>query len=161
MNRGAMLLRGLVVAGVLLSADVHLELWGEDYRYLHIIGPLFLVNAISGLVIALAVLAWRHWVPLFLAAGFGATTLVFFYITVTVGLFGYTEIASGTQQQLAQVGEYVAIVAAAAAWYIEDGRRLLRARRERGAIGRHTRNADENVRLGRGAPPFARGQRQR
>ncbi|MGH3520325.1 MAG: hypothetical protein ACRDQ7_23660, partial [Haloechinothrix sp.] len=84
---GGIVLRGLLAIGLLVSAAVHLERWFAGYRsipsmiggqeYL-IIGPLFLVNVVAGVVIAIAVLVWRHWLPLLAAAGFGAATLVAF-----------------------------------------------------------------------------------
>jgi hypothetical protein len=104
------LARGLAAAGVLLSADVHLDLWyAGGFRDIETIGPLFLLNAIGGLLVGLAVLCWRHWVPLALAAGFGVATLVAFYLSVTVGLFGLHEVASGEPQLLAEVAEYAAV----------------------------------------------------
>ena len=48
-------------------------------------------NAVAGLVIAVLLLIWRHWVPGFLAAGFGASTLGAFILSATVGLFGVQE----------------------------------------------------------------------
>jgi hypothetical protein len=68
--------RGLAAAGVLLSADVHLDLWDlQRYRQIHIIGALFLLNVVAGLALGIAVLVWRHWLPSLAAAGFGAATL--------------------------------------------------------------------------------------
>src|SRR6266496_1446572 len=100
--------RGLAVAGVLLSADVHLDLWyAQGFRHIATIGPLFLLNAVSGELIGLVVLSWSHWLPALAAAGFGAGTLVAFYLSVSVGLFGLHEVASGQPQVLAQVAEYV------------------------------------------------------
>ena len=110
--------RGLAVAGVLLSADVHFDLWYADgFRDVDTIGPLFLLNAIAGLVIGLVLLCWRHWLPALAAAGFGAATLVAFYLSVTIGLFNFKEIATGEPQVLAEVAEYVAVVfGLVAAW---------------------------------------------
>ena len=103
--------RGLAVAGVLLSADVHLDLWySQGFRDIPTIGPLFLLNAVSGLLIGLVALSWSHWLPALAAAAFGAGTLVAFYLSVSVGLFGLHEVASGQPQVLAEVAEYVAVV---------------------------------------------------
>lgn len=90
-------LRLLLAAALLTSAGVHLERWFAGYRSLisviggqqyHIIGPLFLVNTVAGVVLAIAVLALSHWLPLLAAAGFGAGTLAAFIAYSTVGLFG-------------------------------------------------------------------------
>jgi hypothetical protein len=103
--------RGLAVAGVLLSADVHFDLWyANSFREIDTIGPLFLLNAIGGLLIGLVLLCWRHWLPALAAAGFGAATLVAFYLSVTIGLFNFKEVATGEPQVLAEVAEYVAVV---------------------------------------------------
>jgi hypothetical protein len=112
------LVRGLAAAGVLLAADVHFDLWyAGGFRDVATIGPLFLLNAIGGLVIGLVLICWRHWLPALAAAGFGVGTLVAFYLSVTVGLFGFKEIASGEPQVLAEVAEYVAFAfGGIAAW---------------------------------------------
>jgi hypothetical protein len=52
----------------------------------------------------------RHWLPMLAGAAFGVATLVAFCLSVTVGLFGLQEIASGQPQVLAEVAEYVALV---------------------------------------------------
>ena len=103
--------RGLAAGGVLLSAAVHLNLWDvERYRQIPTIGALFLLNAIGGCVVGLAVLAWRHWLPALAAAGYGVLTVGAFWITVVHGMFGFKEIANGSAQLLAQIAEYAAIV---------------------------------------------------
>jgi hypothetical protein len=86
-------LRVLVILGLLGSAWVHYALWqNQGFSDIAVVGPLFLVNAIAGLVIAGAVLAWRHWFPVLLAIGFGAVTLVAFLLSLTSGgLFGVHE----------------------------------------------------------------------
>jgi len=109
---------GLAATGVLLSAVVHFDLWyAQGFREVDTIGPLFLLNAIGGLVIGLVLICWRHWLPALAAAGFGAATLVAFYLSVTIGLFNFKEIATGEPQVLAEVAEYVALVfGVIAAW---------------------------------------------
>lgn len=102
-------LRGLCAAGALLSGVVHLDGWFAGVREVSVLGPLFLLNFAGGIVLGVGVVAWRHWVPAFLAAGYGATTLVFFYISVVHGLFGVHEHISGWAQVLAQVAEFTAL----------------------------------------------------
>jgi hypothetical protein len=105
------ILRGLAAAGVLLSADVHFDLWyAGGFRDIRTIGPLFLLNAIGGLLVGVAVLVWRHWLPAVAAAGFGAATLIAFYLSINPGLFGLHETASGEPQVLAEISEYVALL---------------------------------------------------
>jgi hypothetical protein len=107
-----MYLRILAAAAVLVSAAVHLKVWVDGYRDLNIIGPLFLLNVVAGVVIALLLVAWRHWLPLLLAAGFGAATLLAFVTAATVGLFGVHEIWVSTTGITAGVAEIVALLAA-------------------------------------------------
>lgn len=86
-------LRILVVLGLLGSAWVHFDLWQFEYfSQIDVIGPLFLVNTVAGVVIAIAVVAWRHWLPVLLAIGFGAVTLVAFLLSLREGgFFGVQE----------------------------------------------------------------------
>ena len=111
--QGAWVLRGLTAAGLLLSADVHLVLYLEGYRDIVVVGPLFLLNAVSGIALGLLVLTWRHWLPLLGAIGFGALTLAAFYVSTTVGFFGVRETVGGTQQVLAAASEWVVVVTGA------------------------------------------------
>ncbi|NKQ53680.1 hypothetical protein HFP15_12400 [Amycolatopsis sp. K13G38] len=89
----AWLLRVLVILGLLGSAWVHYDLWAnQGFSDIQTIGPLFLVNVVAGVVIALAVLAWHHWLPALAAIGFGAVTLVAYLVSLTpAGLFGVHE----------------------------------------------------------------------
>jgi hypothetical protein len=119
---GAWVLRGLTAAGLLLSADIHLVLFVEGYRDIEVVGALFALNAVAGLVLGLLVLVWRHWLPLLGAIGFGALTLVAFYLSTTVGFFGVNETVGGTQQVLAAVSEWVAVVGGTLALVVERRR---------------------------------------
>ena len=103
-------MRIVTAVAALVSAYVHLKLWLEGFRDIDIIGPSFLFNAGAGLVIAILLLAWRHWVPGFLAAGFGASTLGAFVLSTTVGLFGVKEQWVGFDVWAAAVSEAVCIV---------------------------------------------------
>ena len=122
--------RGLAAAGVLLSAALHLELWDvENFRSIATIGPLFLLNAIGGLGMGVGLLVWRHWLPGLAAAGFGASTLVGFYLSVYLphGLFGFKEgLPTSSAAILAEVAEYGAVVfglaSAALCWRASAGR---------------------------------------
>lgn len=120
---GAWILRGLTAAGLLLSADIHLVLYVQGYDDIDVVGPLFLLNAVAGLALGLAVMVWRHWLPLFGAAGFAALTLAAFYLSTTVGFFSVNETVGGTQQVLAAVAEWIALVGAAGAFAVERRRR--------------------------------------
>lgn len=47
-----------------------------------------MVTVVAGLVIAVALVRWQHWLPLVLLTGFGATTLGAFLMAANGGLFG-------------------------------------------------------------------------
>ena len=105
-----MSIRILAAAAVLVSAAVHLKMWFDGVRDQDVIGPAFMLNAVAGVVIAALLLLWQHWVPAFLAVGFGASTLGAFIIASTVGLYGVHTTWEGFQVWTAAISEVVAIV---------------------------------------------------
>jgi hypothetical protein len=105
-----MVTRVLAALAVLVSAGVHLYLWDDGYKDLDKIGPAFLLNAAGGVVIAVLLLAWSHWIPAFLALGFGVSTLGAFIISTTVGLFGLQESWAGWYVWTAAGSEVAAIL---------------------------------------------------
>lgn len=107
-----MTMRAIAATAVLVSAAVHLYLWAaEGYREIEVVGPAFLLNAVGGAVIAVLLVAWRHWLPALLAVGFGFSTLSAFVISATVGLFGVEESWTGWAVLTAAGSEIVAVVA--------------------------------------------------
>ena len=103
-------MRIVTAVAALVSAYVHLKLWLDGMRDVDVVGPAFLLNAVAGLVIAVLLLAWHHWAPGFLAAGFGASTLGAFILSTTVGLFGVEEQWVGGYVWAAAISEAVCIV---------------------------------------------------
>src|SRR6202034_924982 len=79
-------------AGFLVwSAVIHLMLWSDGYKDISVIGPLFLVQGIASIVLAVAIVAFR-WLALIAAGAVaGVATAVGLLLSVNVGLFGYTE----------------------------------------------------------------------
>jgi hypothetical protein len=107
-----MTVRLVAAAAVLVSAYIHLKFWIDGFRHAHIVGPAFMVNAVAGVVIAVLLVVWKHWLAPLLAAGFGASTLGAFTIaTTSAGLFGTHEKWSGSYQWTAAIAEAIAIVA--------------------------------------------------
>jgi hypothetical protein len=108
-----MRMRILAALAVLVSAYVHLKLWFDGFRHMDKIGPAFMTNAIGGVVIAILLVVWLHWLPPLLSVGFGFSTLGAFVIASTRGLFGLHEHWVGWEVWTAAGAEVVAIVAGA------------------------------------------------
>jgi hypothetical protein len=116
-----MRMRVLAAAAVLVSGAVHLKLYFDWAHENDKVGPAFLLNAGAGVVIAVLLLTWRHWIPPLLAIGFGLSTLTAFVTAATVGLFGVSERWTGWAVWTAAASELVAIVAGAMVLWQEWG----------------------------------------
>jgi hypothetical protein len=103
--------RIVAAAAVTVSALLHLRMWFNGVRD-QSVGPAFMANAIGGVVIAVLLLTWRHWLPLLLAVGFGLSTFGAFVIAATVGLFGVHDHWTGGYVWTAVISELVAVTAA-------------------------------------------------
>ena len=106
-----------LVGGVLLvvSSVIHLHLWSTGYRHIPTIGPLFLLQGIVGIVLALLVgVTRRVWAAL-LGALFAASTIGGLLLSVEVGLFGFKDSLSAPDATLSLVVESAALVVLAAA----------------------------------------------
>ena len=83
------------VGGVLLiwSASIHFQLWNEadGYRSVPTIGPLFLLQSITGLVIGIGVVVVRRVWAAVIGIGFALTTIAGFLLSVSRGLFGFKD----------------------------------------------------------------------
>jgi hypothetical protein len=118
------LMRYVTAAAVLVSAVVHFQQYLAGYSDVSVIGPLFILNAVGGLVIAIVVVAWRHWLPTFLAAGFGALTVAGYWYSTLFGLFGFKEtVRTGWPVLVTEIAEYIAVVFGLAATVMMARRR--------------------------------------
>ena len=96
-RRAAALLLRLAGAALLAWIGyIHLHLWLEGYRQIPTDGPLFLLDAITGLALAATLLAWPRPLAGLLAAGYTMSTLGALLISLTVGLFGFRESISAS-----------------------------------------------------------------
>ena len=75
---------------------IHLHLWLEGYRHIPTNGPLFLLDAVAGFILAAVLLAWPRPLAGLLAAGYTAATLGALLISLGVGLFGFRESISAS-----------------------------------------------------------------
>jgi hypothetical protein len=82
-------------AGLLAwMAWIHLHLWIDGYRHLHVVGDLFLANFVIGVGAALAVAsAPRRMLPIAASAGavLALGTLGALAISLNIGLFGFKD----------------------------------------------------------------------
>jgi hypothetical protein len=106
----------LAGAGLLVvSAVIHLHLWSTGYRHIPTIGPLFLMQGIVGIGLALLVAVTRRAWAALIGAGFAASTIGGLLLSVEVGLFGFKDSLSAPDATLSLVVESVAFVVLAAA----------------------------------------------
>lgn len=111
-----MLVRMVAAVAAAVSAVVHLWLWFDGVKDQGEVGVMFMINAVAGVVIAVLLIGWQHWLPPFLVAGFGASTLGAFFISATVGLFGI-EAGWSWYAWVAAISEVVCV--AAGLWLLQ------------------------------------------
>src|SRR5580704_19276371 len=91
--RRAAITVGLVVGSALLASSgaIHLQLWAMGYRTIPTIGPLFLLQGIAGVLLAVLLLLWRRLLVVAAAAGFMVATIGGLLVSVNFGLFGFMD----------------------------------------------------------------------
>jgi hypothetical protein len=101
-------LAGIGAGFLVWSGVIHLDLWADGYKDISVIGPLFLVQGIASILLAVAIVALR-WLAL-LAAGAvaGLATGAGLLLSVYVGLFGYTESLAVPYAMLSLAVEFTA-----------------------------------------------------
>lgn len=129
-----MYLRVVAAVAALVSAGFHLWLWFDGVKDQGEVGVMFLVNVVAGVVIAVLLVAWDHWIPPFLVLGFGASTLGAFFISMTVGLFGI-EAGWSWYAWVAAISEVVCIVVGA--WLLVPARGAARGASHGAVRGAH------------------------
>ena len=115
-----------VDAGLMVTSGViHLHLWDIAYRHVATLGPLFLVQAIAGLILAVAVLVTRNILVVGAALALMAGTIVGFILVRSVGLFGFRLTFTSGLAYTVLIVEIVAVAALAL-----TGALLLRGREQ-------------------------------
>jgi hypothetical protein len=105
-----LILRLAGVAALAWIGYLHLHLWLEGYRQIPADGPLFLLDAVAGFVLAAALLAWPRPLAGLLAAGYTAATLGALVISLRVGLLGFHESMSASFVRPALAVESVTVL---------------------------------------------------
>src|ERR1700691_297356 len=121
----------LAVAGAALlvwSGVIHLQLWSDGYRGISVIGPLFLIQGIASIALAVALAVFRRVVLLAAGAVLAAGTAVGLLLSAEIGLFGYVESLAVPYAQTSLVVEVTSAAVLAAAAAIVLGAALLRGR---------------------------------
>lgn len=102
-------IRRAAALAIVIAGAVHLHLWlSAGYRSIHVIGPLFLVNAISAAAIVTLLLLRGGALLELVALGYALSTLAAFFLSVYAGLFGFVEVLNGTPQIVAALAEVAA-----------------------------------------------------
>jgi hypothetical protein len=109
----------LAVAGAALlvwSGVIHLQLWSDGYRDIPVIGPLFGIQGIASIALALSLVVFRRVVLLAAGAVLLAAAAAGLLLSAGIGLFGYTESLAvpdaGTSLVVEFTGAAVLMVAA-------------------------------------------------
>jgi hypothetical protein len=74
---------------LLATALIHLHLWGAGYRGVPTIGDLFLLQSITGVLLAGTIALVRRVGTLLAAAAFQLATAAGLLLSATVGIFGF------------------------------------------------------------------------
>lgn len=120
------LVLALIAAGaatVVISAVVHLYLWGktDGYRAVPTVGPLFLIQGIAGCILGPAMLYFRRVITDAAGAAYMAMSLGALYLSINGGLFGFNETLNAPWVKFSLVDEIVGLVACLAAAAITLG----------------------------------------
>ncbi len=121
----------LAVAGAALlvwSGVIHLQLWSDGYRGISVIGPLFLIQGIGSIVLAVALAVFRRLVLLAAGAVLAAATAAGLLLSAGIGLFGYVESLAVPYAGTSLVVEFTSAAVLAAAAAIVLAAPLLRRR---------------------------------
>jgi hypothetical protein len=84
----------LAVAGAALmvwSGVIHLQLWSDGYQSIPVIGPLFLIQGIGGIALAVVLAVFRRVALMAAGAVMMAATAAGLLLSAGIGLFGFQE----------------------------------------------------------------------
>jgi hypothetical protein len=128
---GALCLGGSAL--MVVSAAIHLHLWAGGYRHIPTIGPLFLLQGVAGILLAVAVAVTRRPVGALAGAVFVASTIGGLVLSVEIGLFGFKDSLDApfaTASLAVEAAAFLILVAAALVGIHGAGRGDRAARRK-------------------------------
>lgn len=115
--------------GLASAGAIHLQLWAMGYRTIPTIGPLFLLQGITGVLLAVLLLLWRRLLLVVAGAGFMVATIGGLLLSVNFGLFGFrdTFAAPYAAEALALESAGVVVLAVVGIALVRGHRRLGRS----------------------------------
>ena len=90
------------------SGVIHLQLWSDGYRDISVIGPLFLVQAIASVTLAVTLVVFRRLALLAAGAVAAVAAAAGLLLSASVGLFGYSESLAVPYAELSLAVEFTA-----------------------------------------------------
>ncbi|MFI6172633.1 hypothetical protein ACIBCN_38055 [Nocardia sp. NPDC051052] len=104
-----------ISASLAVSGYLHADLYGRGYRYIHVVGPSFLLQAAASFTLALLLLA-GPWTLRVAAGALSVGALNAFVLSRTTGLFGFSEAGwePSPQAALSVGAEMVTVILCAA-----------------------------------------------
>jgi hypothetical protein len=105
-----LILRRVGAAAVLIQGAVHLQQYLDGFSAIPVIGPLFLLNAVSSVGVAFWLLKSEGLAPLGAGIALLLGSLASLFLTATTGLFGYISSGYGVSEILAIIFEVVGVV---------------------------------------------------
>lgn len=84
-------LRAVAAALILIQTYTHVQRWLDGYRAIEVVGPLFVVNAVVALAVALLVLLRGGLASALAGMVLSFATLVAFSLSRQASLFGFSE----------------------------------------------------------------------
>ncbi|MGW3040943.1 DUF6529 family protein [Kitasatospora sp. NPDC001159] len=133
----ALALRLVLAATLAASGYIHAQLYIDGYRFVHIIGSLFLLQASTAFAVAALLLLAAPLLLRIAAAAIAVCTLVGFAASRTTGLFGFSDngLQPAPQALLSLIAETLTLLILAS-WQASEARRHRRARPTDGQGGR-------------------------
>jgi hypothetical protein len=117
------ILLGVSAVFLLVSAYEHLHLWDIAYRHVDTLGPLFILQGIAAIIIAIALVAWPRGIVVIAGLALSIGTILGFIKALNGGIFGFTLPVATNQAKLALGAEIGAIITLAVAGWLMWARR--------------------------------------
>jgi len=104
-------LRTVAAIAIVIQGAVHLQQYLDGFSAIAIIGPLFLINAIVSVAVAIWLMKSDGALPVMAGAPLLLGSLGSIFLTSTTGLFGYVSPSLGAAEITAIVFEVIGVIA--------------------------------------------------